>query len=312
MYAGAGVSQLLRRLGSYDADRDHSEPIRFLDLAKQLPNYDGPLGELRTVGVASFARLAYCPFTIWHNMRGTPQIRPPRAELAVSSGLAHHSAREATALAAVAKAKPASKRQLRDPNVDLVELPEFPAQFLHSGWLYRGVLDGLSRKDGNLVVHELKTGRYARMPDHILQVWAYCLAAPGAMTELTSGALRANGVSWTIEYPLIGETWGPYPFRAAQLGLLSEAMSFYEDTGLASTTDQPLDLGWQSFPAKCAPCSFAHACQWKVEARQKLDTAKVPSVTLDSFLDSGGRERNPHGDHRRRRHRDHRARQVRR
>lgn len=306
----SGASQLLDRLGSYNALHDRSEPIRFADLAKEAPFFEGPNEGLKSIGVASFARLAYCPYTVWHNIRRTSEVRPPKAEIAVNKGKEVHAAREVAALKVVAKAKAATRRQLRDPRVDLVELPEFPGCFRREGWLYRARLDGLSRHDGNLVVHELKTGRYAGMPDQMLQVWAYCMASPGAMMKLTDGSLRANGVSWVIEYPSLGETWGPFRFRTAQLQLLGEAMAFYESTGLASITDDNLNLDWRSYPAKCAPCGFAHACQWRVEARRKIDVPRPPSVTLDDYLESRTRKGQPDGSSRSRRHGNHGTRKV--
>ena len=306
-----GASGLLKRLDSFRVEEDDSDPVRFVDLATQAPNFDGPQGSLISVGVAQFARLAYCPYTIWHNIRRTQEVRPAKAEIAVAKGKAVHLERESAALKVVAKAKAASKKQLRDPRVDLVELPEFPGCFRRENWLYRAKLDGLSREGGDLVVHELKTGHYPRMPDHLLQVWGYCLASPGAMTKLTDGNLRANGVSWVVEYPVLGEMWGPFQFRTAQLELLIKAMTFYEATGLASLTDDDMNLGWRSFPAKCAPCSYFHACQWKVEPRPRAEPSTGTLISLDTFLDPSPAEKRGHGSRSSRRHRNNRVRTVR-
>ena len=308
-----GASPLLKRLGAYRAEHDESDPVRFVDLAKQVPYFDGTAESLLAVRVADFAELAYCPYTIWHNIRGTPEVRPRWTEIALAAGKGLHVVREATALERVAKAKVATKRQLRDPRVDLVELPEFPGCFRRDRWLYRAKLDGLSREGGNLVVHELKTGRHAEMPDQMLQVWAYCMASPGAMTKATGGDLRANGVSWVIEYSGLGKTWGPFEFRTAQLDLLTEAMTFYETTGLASTTDNTLNLGWRSFPAKCAPCGFAHACPWKVEPRpvRSSEAPRGRLISLDQYLEPEKLANRTDGSVRGHRHRNHRARAVR-
>ena len=254
---------LLERLDAYDPEADHSDPVQFPDLVKRFPYFGGPTEGLQVAWVSNFSELAYCPYKIWHHIRGTPVIRPPRVARAVTKGTRIHAARETVKLEELAKAKPATKKELQDPSVDLVELPECPARFRREDWVYLAKLDGLSRESGDLVVHELKTGRYAGMPDHLLQVSAYCLASPGAMVQVTEGELRAKSVSWVVEYPNAGRTWGPFSFRSAQLELLDEAMSLFERTGMASRGSDTLDLGWRPPPSKCSPCGFAHACPWE-------------------------------------------------
>ncbi len=51
---------------------------------------------------------------------------------------------------------------------------------------------GTRSHEGRLVVTEIKTGKYALMPDHFLQTWGYCLSAPSALLRVTSGDFRAR------------------------------------------------------------------------------------------------------------------------
>jgi CRISPR/Cas system-associated exonuclease Cas4 (RecB family) len=254
---------ILGELEAYDPDSDRSAPLKFAAVSREFPFYGGQAAGLNPIRVADFASMAYCPYQSWNRARGIPVIRPPRVARAASKGTQLHFDRESHLLEEAAKARPATKKQLRDPTVDLIELPEFPGRFERAPWLYLAKLDGLSRTRGDLVVHELKTGRYPRRPDHLLQVWAYCLASPGAIVKATDGDLRARGLEWVVEYSSVGDVWGPYMFRERQAELLKRAMAVYEETCAKALRSESVDLGWRPIPARCAPCGFAHACSWK-------------------------------------------------
>lgn len=311
MLPAVDASALLEELDSYDPDHDCSKPLRFVDIRRLLPFYDGPESGLRAVNISNFAELAYCPYKIWHIIRGTPTIRPPRIARVIQRGTGLHIEREDRLMELVKKAKPATRRQLRDPSVDLVELPEFPGRFRRDTWLYRARLDGLARESGQLVIREFKTGRYSRKPDHLLQISAYCLASPGSMTKATGGDFRANGLTWEVEYLNLGETWGPYQFRLVQAELIAKAMAFFESTGSSSITEENLELGWRSFPAKCAPCGFAHACRWKVKSRAIAGSSTATLIPLERYLTSEVPRPRTDGGARSRRHRDNRLRSAR-
>jgi CRISPR/Cas system-associated exonuclease Cas4 (RecB family) len=256
---------ILAELEAYDPESDASEPLTFAAVSREFPFYGGETGGFNAIRVADFASMAYCPYQSWNRTRGIPVIRPARVAKAALKGTQLHFNREAHLLEEVAKAKPATKKQLRDSTVDLVELPEVPGRFQRAPWVYVAKLDGLSRTGGDLVVHELKTGRYPRKPDHLLQVWAYCLASPGAMVRATNGDLRARGLEWVLEYSSVGDVWGPHVFRQRQANLLKRAMEVYEATCSRALRSEAVDLGWSPIPARCAPCGFAHACSWKAE-----------------------------------------------
>ena len=257
------VSEILELVESYDPAADSSPVLTYARLVRDFPYHDGGLGTLRAIRVADFASMAYCPYQGWHRAVGTPVIRPERVAKAVVKGTAMHATRETTLLEVAARVKPATERQLRDPDIDLIELPEVPGRFSRPPWVYLAKLDGLSREQGHLLVHEMKTGRYTRRPDHLLQVWAYCLAVPGAINRATDGNLRARGLSWALDYPVLGDVWGPYPFTERQLGLLTQAMTAYEATSSRAVAKEPLVLDWAPIAARCSPCGFAHSCNWK-------------------------------------------------
>jgi hypothetical protein len=257
------IADLLERLEAYDPDHDTSEPLSHKDLLKRFPYPTPPTDDASSTWVSRFTNLAYCPYKIWHVVRGTPEVRPRRVQVIVDRGKLLHAKQEVKLLAEAAVVPVATAKELKDPLVDLVELPEVPARVKRGDWVYIAKLDGLARLGGNLTVRERKTGRWTQMPDHLLQVWAYSIAAPGALNDETKGLLRANGVSWEVQYPTQGETWGPYSFRAAQLRLLEDSMDFFEDTAIRSRTEAGFDLGWNPTPSKCAPCGFANACSWR-------------------------------------------------
>lgn len=306
------ASTFLEELEGYDPEYDRSEPLTFSDLYRRLPYYRGSDQGLRVVNVSNFAEMGYCPYKIWHIVRGTPVVRPPRVIEVVQGGTRRHVLREAQLTGIARKAKPATRKQLRDPSVDIVEMPEFRARFRRENWLYRAKLDGLARLSGNLVVRELKTGRYAQKPDHLLQVWAYCLASPGAVSHVTSGDFRARQLTWEVLYPNLSQRWGPFLFRNAQLALITKGLTLFETAGAASAAGENLDLRWRSFPAKCAPCGFSHACTWKIERRPTpVSTVNTRLIPLEQFA---GPRRSPlktHEEGSRRRHRDDRTRRVR-
>jgi hypothetical protein len=284
------ASSFLEELSSYDPDHDRTTPLKFVDIIRQYPYYSGTGKGLYPVNISGFAGMAYCPYKIWHLVRRTPSIRPPRAEIAIQKGKVQHAARESKLLEVVKKAKAATRSQLRDPMVDLVEMPEFPGQFRRKSWLYRAKLDGLARESGNLVVRELKTGRHPRMGDHLLQVWGYCFASPGAVSSATNGDFRAKRLDWEVDYPAVRDCWGPFPFTSNQSRLMVTALKLFESAGALSLVNDDFDLGWRSYPAKCAPCSFAHACKWRVEKREGQTSPPSPLVTLDSFLEGPSQE----------------------
>lgn len=271
------ISELLERLESYDPDHDRSSPIKHKELLKRFPFPPPPGNDVPTTWVSRFTNLAYCPYKIWHVVRGTPEIRPQRVQVVVDRGKLLHAKQEAKLLAEAAAVPVATAKELKDPSIDLVELPEVPARVKRGDWVYIAKLDGLARLGGDVTIRERKTGKWMQMPDHLLQVWAYSIAAPGALNAETKGSLRANGVSWEVQYPTQGEVWGPYPFRAAQLQLLEDSMDFYEDTAIRSKSETGFDLGWAPSTSKCAPCGFAHSCSWRVGSGPSSGDGRVAS-----------------------------------
>ena len=263
MSARSRAAELLELLESYEPASDRSDRLTYRDILRRFPSPSGENESRTPVAVSHFAALAYCPYTIWHRVRGTPVVRPRRVQKLVEKGTKEHSVREEKLLEVVAKAKPASELELKDPFVNLVELPEVQARIERGRWLYLARLDGLARLAGNVVIRELKTGRWMGSADHLLQVWAYSVAAPGALESATKGLLRANGLLWEIHYPSRGEVWGPYDVTGAQLRLLTETMEFFETTASMSATSEELDLGWTPSVGKCNACGFAHQCRWR-------------------------------------------------
>ena len=124
---------------------------------------------------------------------------------------------------------------------------------------------------GHLVVTEIKTGTYVFAADHLLQVWGYCMSAPGAVMRVTDGNFRANTIEWSLEYPTRGTTYGPYPFTEKALALTLDAMRLHEKLFLAGAGSKtyPGERLYGPSPRKCPPCAFYHTCPWRYRGPRK-------------------------------------------
>jgi hypothetical protein len=261
-------TRFFEELGGYSPEADRSKPITFPRLLREIKfaTRESDPADVIIARMSDFASIGYCGFQGWHVGAGTEAIRPALAQKKVESGVKLHTERE-TSLRAIAEAAPiATRAQLRDPRVDIVDLPEFPGRIRVGGLTYASRLDSIARRSGNLEVTELKTGRYLGTPSHLLQVWGYCLSAPSAVVQIAGKDFRARSVSWRLVNPVLGEEQGPYVLRERALELVHRGMRLFELIRAAGAARQiesmPRFPG--VFPAKCSPCAFSHGCHWSL------------------------------------------------
>lgn len=253
-----------KELYSYRPEHDRTDAVRFSMVAKTYPDMlSGPRRGART-GVSNFAEIGYCAYKAWHHGRGS-ETRWSDAMLArMQLGAELHEEKESALLEQAALAPRATAAQVADPMVDLVEIPEFPARTKIGKITYSARIDAASRSKGALVIGETKSGSYTRAPQHFLQTWAYCLAAPAAMKRFEP-KFKAREIYWYVDYPEIEETCGPFRFTKRNQELVLGAMKIYEWLHFAGAKQTTAGLGGlpNPTPRKCPPCAFNHACEWK-------------------------------------------------
>jgi len=254
----------LERLRSYDPDIDKGKVLRFAEIAKAFPHV--PLSVARRyprVGMADFAEIGYCAYKGWHRGRGTEVRRPARTAERVTRGEKIHARKVDEELQVARKLPVATPADLRNPMVDMASIPELPALIKVGGLVYMSSVERAGRNKGDLIIVEIKTGNWVRMPDHYLQTWGYCLSAPSALLRVTDNNFRARGVRWSLSYP--ESDFGPHGFTEKTLSLVREGMQLFGRLyrlGAAADARVPNDPYGPS-RRKCPPCGFAHDCSWR-------------------------------------------------
>lgn len=253
------LRQLTDAIRNFDPAADDGAALTFDEIARRFPFAKDP--KVPAVRMADFAEFGYCPYKAWNRVRGVEEVRTIASQKALAKGTQVHEAREAKVLEVAAALPKATKKHLANPKISLAELPEVPGRIQVGGIVYASRADGVERRDGDLVVREVKTSRRALMADHLLQVWGYCASAPGFLRMLEP-TFAANEVHWTLEYPGIPRTEGPFPFTNRCLDLLQHSMAYFEEAH--ASTHNGTTLAWTMpvvFP-KCKPCSFVQSCPW--------------------------------------------------
>lgn len=253
------VERLQEQRNLARAGKKAGDAILYDEMVKRHPAPAHDAKWLHHAWVADFAELGYCPAKAWHFGRGTKERRTNDMERRRTRGTAVHERlvkKEAKAAAALPVATP---RQLSSPRVNLAELAEFKSYLLHDGILYGAKVERAGRLEGDLAIREIKTGRWDLGFDHMLQVWAYAVASPGTLHQMTGGAFSAERLMWMLDYPALNKKWGAYPFTEEQYRIVLVAMSCFREMVLGT---QPSVV--KSTAARCAPCAFLDGCAWRV------------------------------------------------
>ena len=251
------------RLKAYDPDHDRGRPLRFAEVAAAFPEPSlNVLREHPRVRMADFAEIGFCAYKGWHRGRGTEVRRPVAVQAKATVGERIHVRKVVEELRAARKLPAATPASLRNPKIDIARIPELPAWVKVGHLIYASRIERAGRTAGDLQVTEIKTGNWVWMPDHILQVWGYCLSAPGALLRETEGNFRANAIRWGLSYPR--KEFGPYPFTEDALELVRRGMRLFErlfQAGANGDIEVPVDPDGPSV-RKCPKCAFSHACRW--------------------------------------------------
>jgi len=254
---GRSFDTLKGELQSYLVKSDDSRPVRFSDIATRFPPVSK--SDDLAVGMADFAEIGYCLYKSWHHATGTSEERTIGVELALERGTNYHDRREA-ADRARAKALPKpTQKQLRDPSINIAEIPEVPARIQVGEMVYMSRIERAGRRQRNLTIREIKTGTYTGAADHLLQTWGYCISAPGI---LSTKGFAADRIEWYVEYPRVSKTLGPYVFSERALSLLLEAMKQFQSVYAAGRANSGMIERVRVIAAKCRPCAFVHDCRW--------------------------------------------------
>jgi len=213
--------------------------------------------------MADFAEIGFCAYKGWHRGRGTEVRRPMTVQARVIAGEKVHVEKVAEELKASERLPIATPRELRNPRIDIARIPELPAWIKVGRLVYASHVERAGRTAGDLVITEIKTGSWTLMPDHFLQVWGYCMSAPGALLRETKSSFRARTIRWGLAYPQ--ESFGPYPFTEKALRLVRSGMRHFERlyrAGMDANQEVPHDPYGPS-ARKCPKCAFSHACGWR-------------------------------------------------
>jgi len=254
------LSSLSRDLMSYGnrPEKDNSSPVTFSEIAKQYP-MAMPSSSDAAIGVSHFAELGFCPYKSFHHGRGTEKTVTPEAVLALKKGTEYHEKMEAADRAFAEALPEATLKQLRNPSIDIAEIPELRASIRSGQMFYMSSIERAGRLNRNLTIREIKTGRFIGGSDHLLQTWGYCVSAPGI---LSANGIVADQIEWQVDYPHAGKKLGPFIFSERALSLLLEAMEQFEalysvgKAGSGITELVPVN------PAKCRQCAFVADCRW--------------------------------------------------
>lgn len=264
------LRQLVEEIRTFDPRADSSEALTFDEIARKFPF--AKTTSAPQVRMADFAEFGYCPYKAWNRVRSTVEVRTTAGKQALERGTKVHEAREVKVLETAAALPKATKKHLANARVSLAELPEVPGRIQVGGIVYASRADGVERVNGDLVVREVKTSRRSLMADHLLQVWGYCASAPGFLRMLEP-TFAAQGVQWTLEYPSIPTTEGPFPFTNRCLDLLQHSMAYFEEAHASSKSGSPLAWTMPVVFPKCKPCSFVGSCPWAAPGAAKAAAA---------------------------------------
>ena len=148
--------------------------------------------------------------------------------------------------------------------VNLLGIPEFPSRIEVYPVTYVSHIERAERKNGNLVISEIKTSKAELMPDHLLQVWGYCLSAPGGLVKAFGRSYRAKRIQWQLTYHDKGsqkprKIIGPFAFDGYAFEILCDAMSCFSRLYSGLKTN---DLPGPS-TGKCVRCGYSWICKWK-------------------------------------------------
>ena len=275
------MSSYLDMLRSYEPENDSSNRVSFKRILSLYPAAEEAMSKsgisnVHHTRVSDFSGIGYCAYKSWHYGRRTPQIRPPRIAKLVATGTHMHSVREMEILQESTKRPQATAAQLKNPKVDIFDIPEFPTTFLEGDVVYHAKVDSASRISGDLRITELKTGNFVGMPDHYLQMWAYCLATPSGLCLATNHNFRAQDIQWQIRNPRVGKGIGPFPFTENMLKLVRMGMYYHNNLykmGLSGVTKVPLETTTVPTATKCSACAFSHSCMWRASSEEDEDEA---------------------------------------
>lgn len=281
---------LMEKVRTYEPE-EKAIPIRFSRVARDFPDL---LGRRRTpalpqVGTSWLAELGYCSYKAWHHGAGTAEKRPERVQRKLDEGTEIHERKVEAEVKEARRLPKATAAHLRNPRYSIFRIPEYPAMIRVGGLLYRSSIERAGRESRHLVVTEIKSGNYVLAPDHKLQVWGYCLSAPGALIRDTKGNFRAEGIQWALEYTKRSASYGPYAFTERTLALVRAAMRQYEKLFLAGRLGPTgmLPDQYGSSPRKCPACAFYHKCLWAArppDVGRSIDNGKASSIPDSAIL----------------------------
>src|SRR2546428_9946668 len=138
--------RLMHDLVSYANRPDDSSPVSFSDIATQFPKVSTVAEGDAVVGVAHFAEMGYCLYKAWHHGRGTPKKQTSKSTAALQRGEDYHEKREAADRARVKDLPKATRKQLRDPSINIAEIPEVPARIRFGGMIYMSSIERAGRR----------------------------------------------------------------------------------------------------------------------------------------------------------------------
>lgn len=266
---GSEFDSIMGTITGYNPEEDDSRPLSYSEVLKMFsPRKSIRIKPTLRIKTSEFAQLAYCPYIIWHHANGTLPIRRRREQRLMEKGTIVHKAKEEEAIEASKKLPKATKDQLKDPDINIAEMREMPSFALYEGAAIVGVIDSLQRSSGNLIVKETKSGRYYRSPDHLIQVWEYCMGAPLSLHIKTGKSFSAREIWWGLEYIYFGNEYGPFPFTREILEIQKRTLSFYISLFKESKKTAPSDDLYYPCEKKCLTCAFSYSCKWS-KARVK-------------------------------------------
>ena len=247
----------------YRYEPTHRGGLKFSALAKEFP-FTKDRSRPR-IKMADFAEFGFCSYKGWHNGKGTERRRPIKTVQALERGLGIHEDILLKDIKKMEKAPKATDSDLRDPTVDLLGIPEFPSRIKMHPLIYLSKIERASRMGGNIVVSEIKTSQHEMRPDHLLQVWGYCLSAPGGIRKVFGNNYSANIIEWQLIYHDADSDEprtiiGPYAFDWEAFDILENAMKCYAKLYQGGSSN---NLPGPS-TARCAGCGYFWRCKWKI------------------------------------------------
>jgi uncharacterized protein YprB with RNaseH-like and TPR domain len=176
---------------------------------------------------------------------------------------------------------------LQDPTVDLIGVPEFSSRIEVYPLIYVSHIERAARKDGNLLISEIKTSQHELMPDHLLQVWGYCLSAPGGLIQAFGNNYKAKRIDWQLIYQDENlekprKIVGPFAFNGYALDILDDAMLYFSSLYRGLKAD---DLPGPS-SNKCKRCGFSWNCEWRlgIDESEDIDSDQIDQIEKSGLL----------------------------